>query len=686
MPRVTDFYGGHTIRLRMSIPQTFIQELLNRADVVEIVGRHVQLKKAGANFSGLCPFHSEKSPSFTVSPTKQFFHCFGCGKNGNAIGFLMEHSGMNFVEAVKDLAQTYNMIVPEETLSPGERAKRGEQREHTQTLTDTLEKASLDYKKQLKNSPKAVSYLKERGLSGEIAKQFGLGYAPEGWRNLASVFADYQSPLLVESGLVITNKDDNPDPQADEKRYDRFRDRIMFPIRNIKGECIGFGGRVIPVPGAQSQPGPKYLNSPETPVFSKGRELYGLFEARQSLRSMGYCLVTEGYMDVVALAQWGFPNTVATLGTACTPEHVQKLFRFTDSVVFSFDGDAAGKRAARKALEVALPYASDTRSVKFLFLPKEHDPDSYIREHGPDAFTRFVSDATPLSRYLIESARVGCDVETAEGRAQFASLAKPLWEALPQGVLKSQLLGEIANLVSIGEKEILRLWEPMGSDKNTYSRDGQKSFKKGANGTYGMNGMNGINGLNGTRSNRFTGTPNKGYQSQPFSSDRSFSDRNYTKEGLNSPSSSGTVLQIRRGPSSRQDRAVQILFNDMRQWELLSSTQHSMLCALDAPHGELFKWMDQQLHELGVQSFAALMEGLKGHAQYGWIDKLLKNTPADLENTPQELASILVEMEKDSIDQELKVLIPKANSDPVAYERVRFLNNRRARLKSGLTV
>ena len=198
--------------------------------------------------------------------------------------------------------------------------------------------------------------------------------------------------------------------------------------------------------------------------------------------------------------------------------------------------------------------------------------------------------------------------------------------------------------------------------------------------------MNGINGLNGTRSNRFTGTPNKGYQSQPFSSDRSFSDRNYTKEGLNSPSSSGTVLQIRRGPSSRQDRAVQILFNDMRQWELLSSTQHSMLCALDAPHGELFKWMDQQLHELGVQSFAALMEGLKGHAQYGWIDKLLKNTPADLENTPQELASILVEMEKDSIDQELKVLIPKANSDPVAYERVRFLNNRRARLKSGLTV
>jgi len=647
----------------MSIPQTFIQELINRADVVEIVGRHVQLKKAGANFSGLCPFHSEKSPSFTVSPSKQFFHCFGCGKNGNAIGFLMEHGGMNFVEAVKDLAQTYNMVIPEETLSPDERAKRGEHREHVQTLTDILEKANTDYRKQLKNSPKAVTYLKERGLSGEIAKQFGLGYAPDGWRNLASVFPDYQSPLLVESGLVITNKESDQDPKVDEKRYDRFRDRIMFPIRNIKGECIGFGGRVIPVPGDQPQPGPKYLNSPETPVFIKGRELYGLFEARQSLRSMGYCLVTEGYMDVVALAQWGFPNAVATLGTACTQEHVQKLFRFTDSVVFSFDGDAAGKRAARKALEVAIPFASDTRSVKFLFLPKEHDPDSYIREHGQDAFTRFVSDATPLSRYLIESARVGCDLDNAEGRAQFASLAKPLWQALPQGVLKSQLLSEIANLVNIGEKELVRLWGPApeSKEKQFYSKDNKAPFNKG-------------NKYNEGARSAYQGSQN--YKFSGFSSDTQTSPQ----------SNPSFNLPIRRGPSSRQDRAVQILFNDMRQWELLSATQRSMLCALMAPHGELFKWMDRQLNELGVQPFAALMEGLKGHSHYDWIANLLKNAPADLENTPQELSSILIEMEKDSIDQELKLLIPKASSDPIAYERVRFLNSRRARLKSGLAV
>src|SRR6478736_1827404 len=340
----------------MAIPQSFIQELLARADVVEIVGRYVQLKKGGANFMGLCPFHGEKSPSFSVSPSKQFYHCFGCGKNGNAIGFLIENAG------------------------------------------DA-------YRKQLKSSPRAVDYLKGRGLSGEVAKQFGLGYAPEGWRSLASVFPNYDDPLLAESGLVIVNEDE-------DKRYDRFRDRVMFPIRNIKGECIGFGGRVL---GDEK---PKYLNSPETPVFSKGRELYGLWEARNALREAGYVLVTEGYMDVVALARLGFPNAVATLGTACTTDHVQKLFRFTDSVVFSFDGDAAGRRAARKALDGALPFATDVRSVKFLFLPAEHDPDSFIREFGRDAFSRYVSEATPLSRFLLDAARDGCDLGTAEGRAR----------------------------------------------------------------------------------------------------------------------------------------------------------------------------------------------------------------------------------------------------------------------------
>jgi DNA primase len=350
----------------MAIPQTFLQELLARADVVEIVGRYVQLKKGGANFMGLCPFHGEKSPSFSVSPAKQFYHCFGCGKNGNAISFLMDHAGMTFIEAVKDLAQQYGMQIPEDEASPEDRARALEQREKQHTLTDVLEKAGEAYRRHLKDSPRAIAYFKGRGLSGEIAKQFGLGYAPEGWRSLASVFPHYDDPLLVESGLVISNIAPSPgsarppegvqsplgrpgerlaeEGSTEEKRYDRFRDRVMFPIRNIKGECIGFGGRVL------GDDKPKYLNSPETPVFSKGRELYGLFEARNALREHGYVLVTEGYMDVVALAQLGFPNAVATLGTACTAEHVHKLFRFTDAVVFSFDGDSAGRRGRRTAL------------------------------------------------------------------------------------------------------------------------------------------------------------------------------------------------------------------------------------------------------------------------------------------------------------------------------------------------
>jgi DNA primase len=435
----------------MSIPQTFIQELVARVDVVEIVGRYVQLKKGGANFMGLCPFHGEKSPSFSVSPTKQFYHCFGCGKNGNAISFLMEHAGMTFVEAVKDLAQQYGMQVPEDDASPQDRARAAEQRQKQTTLNDVLEKAAEAYRKHLKDAPRAITYFKGRGLSGEVAKHFGLGYAPEGWRSLSSVFPNYDEPLLVESGLVILNKDD---PTGEEKRYDRFRDRVMFPIRNVKGDCIGFGGRVL------GDDKPKYLNSPETPVFSKGRELYGLFEARQALRDMGYALVTEGYMDVVALAQLGFPNTVATLGTACTAEHVQKLFRFTDAVVFSFDGDTAGQRAARKALEGALPYATDVRSVKFLFLPTEHDPDSFIRTFGKEAFARYVSEAVPLSRFLIDVAREACDLTTAEGRAHLASNAKPLWMQLPDGALKRQLLSEIADLVQLDNRELTDIWMP----------------------------------------------------------------------------------------------------------------------------------------------------------------------------------------------------------------------------------
>ena len=605
----------------MAIPQSFIQELIARTDVVEVVGRYVQLKKGGANYMGLCPFHGEKSPSFSVSPSKQFFHCFGCGKNGNAIGFLMEHSGMNFIEAVKDLAQSYGMQVPEDEADPQERQRAAQQRQRQVTLNDVLEKAGEAYRKQLKTSPRAIDYLKGRGLSGDIAKAFGLGYAPEGWRSLASVFADYQDPLLVESGLLISNTEDG----AEEKRYDRFRDRIMFPIRNVKGECIGFGGRVM------GDGTPKYLNSPETPVFSKGRELYGLFEARTALREAGYVLVTEGYMDVVALAQSGFANAVATLGTACTTDHVQKLFRFTDAVVFSFDGDAAGRRAARKALDCALPYASDVRNVKFLFLPAEHDPDSYIREHGSEAFARLVSDATPLSRFLVDVARDGCDIDSAEGRALLASQARPLWLALPDGVLKTQLLGEFADLVGIGNRELQRLWL------------GDSSAKTQRTASHGQSG----------------GKPRE----------------------TSAPRRSSSPVSMRRKAPTRQDRALQILFTDMAQWSALALPQQHMLMDLPAPHGPLFSWLDSQSQEHGVQPLAALREGLRGHEDEDMLMQLLASAPVDMDNDVSELQSIMLELEKAHVSTQIDELTRRMASDPAAYAQIKMLNSRLASLK-----
>ena len=618
----------------MAIPQTFIQELLARADVVEIVGRYVALKKGGANFMGLCPFHGEKSPSFSVSPAKQFYHCFGCGKNGNAISFLMEHTGMGFVEAVTDLAQQFGLQMPEDDASPQDRARAQEQREKQHTLNSVLEKAAEAYRRQLKDSPRAVSYFKGRGVSGEVAKLFGLGYAPEGWRSLASVFAHYDDPLLVESGLVISNTEDDA---AQEKRYDRFRDRVMFPIRNVKGELIGFGGRVL---GDEK---PKYLNSPETPVFSKGRELYGLFEARSALRTHGYALVTEGYMDVVALAQLGFPNTVATLGTACTSEHVQKLFRFTDNVVFSFDGDAAGRRAARKALDAALPFATDLRSVKFLFLPSDHDPDSFIRSHGQDAFARYVSDATPLSRFLVDSAREGCDLASAEGRAQLASHARPLWQALPDGALKLQLLGEIADLVALSGRDLAQLWNPASA---TGSGPRERSGTQAGSGA--------------GAAPRY---PNRA-----------------------SPRSGGQRLGLRSAPASRADHATRILLGDSTLWQTLSNEDHALLGALAAPHGTLLNWLEAQLHEHGAQPWETLREALAGRPEEALAEHLMAATTAAPGAAPSdeaaaELRDVLDRMLIDHLKGLETQAIAEAKTDPQALLRYREFQSRRLQLE-----
>jgi DNA primase len=532
------------------IPAGFLQDLLTRVDIVDVVGRHVELKKAGINHKGLCPFHGEKSPSFIVSPSRQTYHCFGCGAHGDAIRFLVEHGGLSFPDAVRELAQQAGLQVPEDDADPTERERAKEARARQLTLSELLEKAAGHYRNQLKASPAAIDYLKRRGLTGQVAARFGLGYAPEGWRSLASCFARYDDPLLAEAGLVIVQGDDGPE----QKRYDRFRDRIMFPIRSVKGEVIGFGGRVLD--GGE----PKYLNSPETPVFSKGRELYGLFEARQAVREKGFVLVVEGYMDVVALAQSGLPNAVATLGTACTAEHVQKLFRHTDAVVFSFDGDAAGRRAAGRALEAALPHATDLRSVRFLFLPPEHDPDSYVREFGLAAFEQCVAQAVPLSRQLIEHAAEGLDLGTAEGRAKMLALARPLWDALPQGALRDQVRVDLAERARMAPPDLAQRW-------------GLRAPTVGA---------------------ARRGPP------------------------------AGGRGRARLAAAAPWTQVARILLQNLDLWHELGHEQHHRLTELPPPHGELFAWVDRWLVEHGALPWPGLREALVEQpwagAVRGWVD------------------------------------------------------------------
>jgi DNA primase len=424
------------------IPDSFKQDLLNRVDVVDVVQRYVQLRKAGANYVGLCPFHNEKTPSFSVSPTKQFYHCFGCGAHGNAIGFLMAYASMGYVDAVKDLASQVGMQVPEFRPRTPEEAAR---KEREPDLYALMEKAMNFYRGELKKAPRAIEYLKGRGLTGEIAARYRIGYAPDDWQALQAVFPNYEDKALAEVGLIVQNEEG--------KRYDRFRDRIIFPILNARGAVIGFGGRIL------DRGEPKYLNSPETPLFEKGREVYGLPQARDAIRAAGRVLVVEGYMDVVALAQFGVGYAVATLGTATTPVHVSKLLRLADELVFCFDGDAAGRKAAWRALEVSLPLAPDHKPVRFLFLPQGDDPDTYVRKHGSEAFETCVREAETLSQFLLSQLRSEVDLETPEGRARLISVAKSHIQKITAPALRLQLTNEIAQLARVAEADIGALLE-----------------------------------------------------------------------------------------------------------------------------------------------------------------------------------------------------------------------------------
>lgn len=423
------------------IPESFVQELLNRINVEDVVGQYVQLKKKGANLFGLCPFHNEKTPSFSVSPQKQFFHCFSCGQGGSAIDFVMKHLGLSFPEAVKMLASRVGMQVPERPQTSHQRAQAQAKKTKSDMLHDCLEKAQRHYKAQLRQAPEAIDYLKKRGLDGKTAARFGLGWSGRDRQGLKKVFENYDDQNLIDAGLVIQSED--------LRKYDRFRERVTFPIYNTRGKIIGFGGRII----GNGQP--KYLNSPETPIFHKGSELYGLYENRQGIHKEGFVLVVEGYMDVVSLAQLGLENAVATLGTATSAEHIQKLIRVTHKIVFSFDGDKAGRRAAWKALNICLPLLRDDVAMRFLFLPEEHDPDTYIRTFGQEQFREQVQQSLSLSTFLIEELKHNYNLEEAEGRATCLHDIRPMLIQIPNEVaLRLQIEKDVARLLSLTYEEL----------------------------------------------------------------------------------------------------------------------------------------------------------------------------------------------------------------------------------------
>jgi DNA primase len=430
------------------IPQTFIDELMTRVDIVEVIDSRVPLKKAGREYTACCPFHNEKTPSFTVSPNKQFYHCFGCGEHGTALGFLMEYEHMSFPEAVEDLARQVGLEVPYE----GPTHPEPQQRQRNDNLYDLLAQSDRYYRRQLRQhpqGPRAVDYLKQRGLSGEIAAEFGLGFAPPGWDNLQRELGTNaeRQEQLVTTGMLI-RKDDG-------KSYDRFRDRIMFPIRDRRGRTIAFGGRILPDTQESGAKEPaKYLNSPETTLFHKGQELYGLYEARQALRDIPRLLVVEGYMDVVALAQFDIRYAVATLGTATTQEHLNRLFRITPEVVFCFDGDRAGRDAAWRALNNALPIMREGRQIRFMFLPEGDDPDTRVRAAEKAGFEADIETALNFSDFFFQHLGKLADTNSIDGRAQLVEQARPLLKLLPPGVFRHMMTEQLARLARIEPAEL----------------------------------------------------------------------------------------------------------------------------------------------------------------------------------------------------------------------------------------
>ncbi|NAW64452.1 DNA primase, partial [Photobacterium halotolerans] len=425
------------------IPRSFIDDLISRHDIVDVIDARVKLKKQGKNYGACCPFHNEKTPSFSVSPDKQFYYCFGCGAKGNVLDFVMEFDRLDFVDAVEELASQLGLEIPREQGTSGQSSIK---RQEKQSLYDLMGQVAQYYQSLLRQSDAqvAINYLKGRGLSGEIVKQFGIGYVPDQWDLVRSRFGRNEQAQqdLVSAGMLIENEQG--------RRYDRFRGRIMFPIHDRRGRVIGFGGRVL------GEGTPKYLNSPETPVFHKGRELYGLYQVMQTYREPERVLVVEGYMDVVALAQYGVDYAVASLGTSTTGDHIQTLFRQTGTVVCCYDGDRAGRDAAWRAMEQALPYLNDGRQLKFMFLPDGEDPDSFVRQHGKEAFEQAITQAMTLSDFLFTTLLQQVDTSSREGKAKLSTLAVPLIDKVPGGTLRLYLRKVLGQKLGLPDEEQLK--------------------------------------------------------------------------------------------------------------------------------------------------------------------------------------------------------------------------------------
>ena len=643
------------------IPEDFIQELLGRVDIVEVVGRSVQLKKAGTNYKGLCPFHTEKSASFTVSPSKQFYHCFGCGAHGSAIGFLMEHSGMSFPDAVRELARDAGMELPQQEADEGEQRRAAEQRSHKARLREVLQQAEAFYRERLRASTRAIDYLKGRGLSGRSAARYGLGYAPDDWQGLAKVFPNYEADLLLQSGLVVARDAQGQTLEPAQaalatvaRRYDRLRDRITFPIRNAQGEIIGFGGRVL------DRGEPKYINSPETELFHKGEELYGLFEARQAIQRHGQVLVVEGYLDVIALAQHGVEHAVATLGTACTPEHVRKLFRYCAQIVFSFDGDAAGRRAAARAMQSALPALSDERSVKFLFLPAEHDPDSFVRELGADAFEREIARARPLSVFLLDHVGEGLALDTAEGRAQAISRSRELLASIPESALKGQILHDLAQRLRTPADELRAALALQG---------GRRAPAPGsaASGTGDGGRTGGGHAGGGHAGGGHAGGGARGGFARPKPAEP-------------------RMQRLSRPKVDHAQTAMRILLAHPALWRDISAAQHDLLVAHPASVGELARWLESYLDEHAEPTPSSVWEALRAEGLLEAAEalapaELLEHDAAELQ---PDLRGALESIEMAWIKQRQQALAAEGMADPASRLEYQALSLRLRELMRSL--